>query len=126
MASEIGNLEKAYEYFLMTARTDLDDLQRNTKDGLHMANMAGTWATVIHGFGGLRIVDGKIYLNPILPKQWEGYSFNIRFQNKKIEVKVDKESVSYKLTEGNEIQIHHNKRELTLQKNKEEICELSL
>ena len=126
MASEIGNLEKAYEYFLMTAKTDLDDLQRNTKDGLHMANMAGTWATVIHGFGGLRIVDGQIYLNPILPRQWEGYSFNIRFQNKRIEVKVDKGSVSYKLTEGNEIQIYHNQKELTLQRNVEVVYELSL
>ncbi|MFH0071010.1 glycoside hydrolase family 65 protein, partial [Peribacillus sp. NPDC056705] len=55
MASKIGNTDKAYEYFIETARLDLDNTHGNTKDGLHMANMGGTWMSIVYGFAGMRI-----------------------------------------------------------------------
>nr|WP_326025082.1 hypothetical protein [Virgibacillus pantothenticus] len=49
MASKLGYKEKAYDYFIETARLDLDNTHGNTKDGLHMANMGGTWLAIVYG-----------------------------------------------------------------------------
>jgi len=68
MAAEIGERDKAYQYFVSTARMDLDDYHGNVKDGVHIANMAGTWMGIVYGFGGLRQIDGRLSLRPsVLP-----------------------------------------------------------
>lgn len=116
MACEIEEVDKAYEYFLMTAKTDLDDLQNNTKDGLHMANMAGTWACIIYGFGGLRIMNGMVHINPVLPKEWEGYRFRITIQGKKLEICVEESEVTYTLKEGDILEFYHKDEKVILKK----------
>jgi hypothetical protein len=58
IASEVGYHDKAYDYFMETARLDLDDTHGNTHYGVHTAAMAGTWMGVAYGFAGMR-VDGR-------------------------------------------------------------------
>jgi len=43
MAAEVGYLELAHDYLAEAALMDLDDLEHNTRDGLHIASLAGTW-----------------------------------------------------------------------------------
>src|SRR5690606_30326945 len=43
IAAKLGKEEKAYEFYLRTARLDLDDYNNDTEDGLHITSMAGTW-----------------------------------------------------------------------------------
>ncbi len=86
IASKIGYEEKAYNYFIETARLDLDNTHNNTKDGLHTANMGGTWMSVVYGFAGLRIKEDHISLNPKLPKQWQGLQFNFLYKGATIQV----------------------------------------
>lgn len=88
MASKIGYEDKAYKYFIETARLDLDDTHSNTKDGIHTANMGGTWMSIVFGFAGLRIKDNMICFNPKLPKQWEELNFNIIYKKCVINVNV--------------------------------------
>jgi maltose phosphorylase len=94
MASRIGNIEKAYELYLRTARLDLDDYNNEVADGLHITSMAGTWLTVVEGFGGMRVPDGKVLLNPLIPSNWESYSFHARFRGILFQVKVTKRSIN--------------------------------
>jgi maltose phosphorylase len=94
VASRIGNIEKAYELYLHTARLDLDDYNNEVSEGLHITSMAGTWLAIVEGFGGMRIKDGKILLNPLIPVNWLSYSFHARFRGLLFEVKVTKDSVS--------------------------------
>jgi maltose phosphorylase len=94
VASRIGNIEKAYELYLRTARLDLDDYNNEVSNGLHITSMAGTWLAIVEGFGGLRINDGKVILNPMIPAKWQSYSFHVRFRGILFEVKVTKECVS--------------------------------
>lgn len=94
VASMIGNIEKAYELYLRTARLDLDDYNNEVSEGLHITSMAGTWLTIVEGFGGMRIHDGKILLNPLVPENWQSYSFHARFRGILFEAKVTKVSVS--------------------------------
>lgn len=47
---------------------DLDDLNDNTKDGIHAACMGGAWQAVVFGFGGMRTGNGLLSFSPRLPK----------------------------------------------------------
>ena len=97
MASKIGYIEKAYEYFIQTARLDLDDTHGNTKDGVHTANMGGTWMAIVYGFAGLRIKEDNISLTLNLPKNWKQLKFKFLYKNTPIQVhmKVDKTEISF-------------------------------
>jgi alpha,alpha-trehalose phosphorylase len=88
VAARLGMEDKAYQYFGDSAKLDLWDLHKNTKDGIHTANMAGTFLTIVYGFGGFRLKEQGISIWPILPAQWNRYSFKILFENSRIDVLV--------------------------------------
>lgn len=94
LAAKIGNEEKAYEYYLRTARLDLDDYNNDTKDGCHITSMAGSWLSVVQGFAGMRINAKNIVFNPFIPKQWDSYTFRINFRGALISIKVATDKVS--------------------------------
>ncbi len=93
LASRLGYKSTAYELYLRTARLDLDDYNNDTEDGCHITSMAGTWMSVVKGFGGMKVKDGKLHFSPFTPDQWKSYSFRIEFRNRVIKVKISKESV---------------------------------
>ena len=93
LAARLGKEEKAYEMYLRTARLDLDDYNNDTEDGCHITSMAGTWMSFVKGFGGMRVYDGVLHLSPFLPSRWEGYSFNIRFRGRFLNIQVDRQHV---------------------------------
>ncbi len=93
LAAKIGKIEKAYEMYLRTSRLDLDDYNAEVHEGLHITSMAGTWMSIVEGFGGKRAHDEKLYLNPVIPEQWEEYAFRIRFKGKDLEVRVNEKEV---------------------------------
>ena len=89
LACSLGYDEKAYEMYLRTARLDLDDYNHEAHEGLHITSMAGTWMSVVQGFGGMRVYDGKLQFSARLPKQWKGFAFNILHNGKRVHVEVD-------------------------------------
>ncbi len=114
MASEVGYPDKAYDYFAQTARLDLENGQRNTSDGIHAANMAGTWMGIVNGFGGMRMYDGALSFNPHLPKQWKSYSFNVFFRNNLLKVTVKPGEAQYQLLEGKGLSFKQGDQAVTL------------
>ena len=107
ISAEIGDLEGAYSYFDRTVRMDLDDVNRNVKDGLHTAAMAGSWMSIVNGFGGMRLRQGLLSFNPTLPSQWESYRFKITSHGGLLDIFVSRAAVVYTLLEGKEIEIMH-------------------
>jgi len=97
LATRLGRTDKAYEMYLRTSRLDLDDFNCEVEEGLHITSMAGTWMSIVEGFGGMRVVDNHLHLNPQIHKQWKGYSFNINFRNQIIQVRVTKKGAACKL-----------------------------
>ncbi len=91
MASKVGYTEKAYNYFIDTARLDLDDTHGNTKDGIHTANMGGTWMSIVYGFAGLRIKESYISLSPRLPDKWKELKFKFLYRGAIIQVDMKKD-----------------------------------
>lgn len=119
MAAKTGNVGKAYEYFTRCIRTDLDDVQHNTADGLHMANMAGAWMTIVNGFAGMEALDGILYFNPVLPEQIEGYEFSIRYRDSELALATDRQGISYRLLSGKPVSLYHYHKEQLLSSDKD-------
>jgi maltose phosphorylase len=96
LAAKLGDEARAYEFYLRTARLDLDDYNNDTEDGCHITSMAGTWMAVVEGFGGMRVRDGKLLFQPFIPEKWASFSFHIGFRGALLNIKVSKEGVQIK------------------------------
>lgn len=114
MAAKIGYQEKAYDYFMKTARLDLDNTHGNTKDGLHMANMGGTWLAIVYGFAGLRVKNEGLSLNPFIPTEWEEYEFHMNYLGRLINVKVNHADARLTLVKGQELTLKVYDRNISL------------
>ena len=114
IASEIGYKEKAYDYFMETVRTDLDDKHGNSAHGVHTACMAGSWLAIASGFAGFRVYDGELNLNPYLPEQWDSYKFKLTFKGSVLEIEVKEKEVIYSLVEGEKIEFYHQGEKMKL------------
>jgi maltose phosphorylase len=100
LASKLGYEEKAYEMYLRTSRLDLDDYNNDTEDGCHITSMAGTWMAVVKGFGGMRVSEGQLHFNPFIPKEWQSYTFKIKFRGRVLQLFVDKSGAKLNLQSG--------------------------
>ncbi|MGB6037882.1 MAG: glycosyl hydrolase family 65 protein, partial [Cryomorphaceae bacterium] len=105
LASKLGMEEKAYEMYLRTARLDLDDYNHEADEGLHITSMAGTWMAVVEGFGGKRVKDGILSLDPMIPKNWNAYRFNLVYRKTVLSITVKPEEVSVKNVSGGSLDI---------------------
>ncbi|MFD1433320.1 glycoside hydrolase family 65 protein [Lacticaseibacillus yichunensis] len=86
LAANLGDTEKAYHYFMDSALLDLTDLQGNTKDGLHMANLGGSWMSAAYGFAGLKVVEGQLSISNRLPAQWQTLALNLLFRGRQLHI----------------------------------------
>jgi maltose phosphorylase len=114
LASKIGYKEKAYEMYLRTSRLDLDDYNNDTEDGCHITSMAGTWMSVVKGFGGMRVREGKLHFSPYIPEHWMSYSFRIEFRGRVLTVKVAKGKTQVILESGDHLDIMLDGKEVKL------------
>lgn len=105
LASRLGYKQRAYDFYLRTARLDLDDYNNDTEDGCHITSMAGTWMSVVKGFGGMRVKDGTLHFNPFIPDQWNSYSFRLEFRGRVLKVKVNREKTETILESGEPLEI---------------------
>ena len=105
LAAKLGDEARAYEFYLRTSRLDLDDYNNDTEDGCHITSMAGTWMSVVEGFGGMRVRDGKLSFTPFLPEKWQLFSFNIGFRGTSIKVTVAKDTVKITHLAGLDIKL---------------------
>ena len=100
MCAEVGHLELAHDYASEAALIDLRDLHGNSRDGLHMASLAGGWIAWVSGFGGLRDDEDELSFNPQLPSAVSHLRFRLRWRNFRIIVDVDHEQATYTLRDG--------------------------
>ena len=112
IASRLGDEKRAYELYLRTSRLDLDDYNNEVSEGLHITSMGGTWMSVVHGFGGMRIREGILSFDPHLPSRWTSLSFKILFRTHILQVTILKDQVTIENLngEGIELYLYGNKK----------------
>jgi alpha,alpha-trehalose phosphorylase len=116
MCAEVGHLELGHDYAFEAALIDLRDLHSNTRDGLHMASLAGAWTALVGGFGGLRDDEGILSLDPQLPDSFARLRFRLMWQGYRLTVSATHAEVTYTLRDGpgGELKIRHAGEDLML------------
>ncbi len=113
-AAKLGRMEQAYQFYLRTSRLDLDDYNHEVEEGLHITSMAGTWMSIVEGFGGMRVIDNKLSFEPKIPKQWDAYSFKINFRNQILKISVSKNDTKFEVEGGSSMDILVNGKEISI------------
>ena len=108
VAAEVGYADKAYAYFMETARLDLDNTHANTEYGVHTAAMAGTWLGVAYGFAGMRLNGSGLRFAPTIPGKWSRYAFRVHVHGALLEVTTEAGGTRYRLVEGERIAFLHH------------------
>ena len=114
VAAEVGHVGLAFDYLGEAALMDLDDLEHNTRDGVHIASLAGTWIALVWGFGGLRHCDGTVSFSPRLPEGITRLTYAIMVRGRKLRVEVTHPAARYLLTDGEPLDIAHYGEQITL------------
>jgi maltose phosphorylase len=114
-AAHLGRMDQAYNFYLRTSRLDLDDYNHEVEEGCHITSMAGTWMSIVEGFGGLKIVDDMPSFDTRLPDQWDSFSFKINFRDQILKVYVSKDKTTVTLDGDAALDIILNGKKQTLE-----------
>ena len=116
-AAKLDRMEQAYTFYLRTSRLDLDDYNHEVHEGLHITSMAGTWMSIVEGFGGMRVKNDTLSFEPKIPAQWEGYSFKVNFRHQIITVSVNQNETQFKLEGDKDLTIYVDGKEVSISPN---------
>ncbi len=116
-AAVLDKMNMAYTFYLRTSRLDLDDYNKEVEEGCHITSMAGTWMSIVEGFGGMRVKNNTLHFSPKIPKEWNGYSFKINFRNQILKVSVNKNKTEFLLEGNSEISVFVNGKKVLVEPN---------
>ncbi|CAM2838979.1 glycoside hydrolase family 65 protein [Flavobacterium frigoris] len=116
-AASLDKMDMAYTFYLRTSRLDLDDYNKEVEEGCHITSMAGTWMSIVEGFGGMRVKNDTLSFSPKIPKQWEGYSFKINFRNQIIKVAITHIETTFSVDGTTDLAIVVNGKNITVSPN---------
>jgi alpha,alpha-trehalose phosphorylase len=114
VAAEVGHVELAYDYLAEAALMDLADLEHNTRDGVHIASLAGAWVAVVVGLGGMRDHAGSLTFGPRLPEDLSRLEFRVMYRHRRLVVEIDRENAIYTLLEGEPLDLAHHGEPFTV------------
>jgi maltose phosphorylase len=100
--------------YLRTSRLDLDDYNAEAYQGLHITSMAGTWMSVVEGFGGFRVLEGVPTFQTSLPEGWSSFAFKLQFRGRTLEVSVNSGRADVALLSGDPLEVVVNGQRLEL------------
>ncbi len=114
IAAEVGHMQLAYDYFGEAGLIDLDDIEHNTRDGLHLASLAGAWIVAVAGFGGMRDHDGRLSFRPRLPREITRLGFGLLYRGRQLRVQIDHQRARYELASGDPLEVSHHGEQVTI------------
>ena len=116
-AALLDKMEMAYTFYLRTSRLDLDDYNKEVEEGCHITSMAGTWMSIVEGFGGMRVKEDTLHFSPKIPKEWNGYSFKINFRNQILKVSISHKETTFSIDGDTELSIVNNGKTIVVSPN---------
>jgi alpha,alpha-trehalose phosphorylase len=121
VAAQVGYLDLAYDYLGEAALIDLGDLQHNTRDGLHIAALAGAWLALVAGFAGMRdhgsatVGPRLLTFVPRLPSVLTRLSIRLVYRGRRLRVNITRDQATYELRRGDALELAHHGDRFTLQ-----------
>jgi len=114
LAAETGHLGLAYDYLTEAALMDLDNREHNTRDGLHVASLAGTWIALVPGLAGLREREGSVAFSPRLPDGISRLAFTICVRDSHLNVEITPSTTTYRVLDGRPLSLWHDGQALVV------------
>ncbi|MBC5863792.1 glycoside hydrolase family 65 protein [Flavobacterium turcicum] len=114
-AAVLDKMDMAYTFYLRTSRLDLDDYNKEVEEGCHITSMAGTWMSIVEGFGGMRVKENVLHFSPKIPKEWTAYSFKINFRNQILTVNINHDQTTFSVDGDTTLAIMVNGNPVTVQ-----------
>ena len=114
LAAELGKMDEAVRFFGYATRLDLDNYNRNTREGLHTTSIAMAWANIVYGFAGLRSDGERLRFAPRLPERWKSLRFSVVYRGRVIRVRMEREGTAFRLEEGDPLPVVIADRDRTL------------
>jgi alpha,alpha-trehalose phosphorylase len=114
LAAEVGHMALAYDYLAEAALMDLDNLEHNTRDGLHIASLAGACIGLMCGFGGMRDCGDTLRFAPRLPDALTRVAFRVMWRGRRLLIDVRHGEARYSLLDGEPLQIVHHGHNVTI------------
>ena len=116
-AAKLDKMDMAYTFYLRTSRLDLDDYNKEVEEGCHITSMAGTWMSIVEGFGGMRVKNDALHFSPKIPKEWTGYSFKINFRNQILKVEINHNETHFTLEGTKDLTVFVNEEAVLVKAN---------
>ena len=116
-AAVLDKMDMAYTFYLRTSRLDLDDYNKEVEEGCHITSMAGTWMSIVEGFGGMRVKNDALHFSPKIPKEWNGYSFKINFRNQILKVEINHQETKFILEGSDSMEVFVNEKPILVAPN---------
>ena len=127
MAAELGDHQRAAEYFRYGLFMDLADVAGNAADGVHIASAGGVWLSLVYGYGGMRDRDGLLTFNPQLPSGWDHLQFHVTVRDQRLRVTSTRFAVTYEHVDGDaELTVEHRGEPVTVAPGTAEVRELTV
>jgi len=89
LACDMKNEKLAYELFEKACQIDFGQVMNSSDEGVHAASLGGIWQCVVYGFGGIRMIDGKLRINPFLPTKWQELMFDITWKKQMLQIHIN-------------------------------------
>ena len=105
LAAELGRMDEAVRFFGFATRLDLDNYNRNTREGLHITSIAMAWANIVYGFAGLRSDGDGLRFAPRLPERWKSLAFSVLYRGRVISVRMDPQGTAFRLARGDGLEV---------------------
>ena len=114
LAAELDNMDDAVRFFGYATRLDLDNYNRNTREGLHTTSIAMAWLNIVYGFGGLRSDGPQLGFAPRLPQRWKRLTFSVVYRGRVIRICMEADRTSFRLEQGDPLKLLVYDRPFTL------------
>lgn len=116
-ATELGRDQEAFDFFRFATRIDLDDYNRNAREGLHLTAISAAWMNIVYGFGGLRSDGDAVTLAPSLPEAWKSLSFKITYKGSVLRLDMSAESTAMTIERGDALTLDVYGKSVTIPAN---------
>lgn len=108
MGKLMGDMDYAYEQFMISAGEDLDESltgRHDVNDGIHGTASGGAWLATVSGFGGVFLSGKGLSIEPRLPKHWTLLSFRICYLGTWLHITVKQDAVSVEVGDGSPVEV---------------------
>ena len=114
LSADLNKMDLSYQFFKEARSIDMGEYMKSSDDGIHAASLGGIWQVVVFGYGGIRIVEGKLRIEPNLPREWNNLEFNIEYRKQVLHFNINHNRLRIKKEKGEPIEFIHRGRNYIL------------